>query len=135
MAREIYTHGYAEEHQRLYGRRAADQDAAFLISSLVPGMRLLDCGCGPGSITVGLAKAVHPGDVVAIDIAPVQLDRARQLADEHGASNITFQLADIYKLPFPDNSFDAGFAHNVLEHLRDPLAALREMRRVLRPME
>jgi SAM-dependent methyltransferase len=96
-------------------------------------MRVLDCGCGPGSITVGFAELVAPGEVVGIDLAEEQLARARRLAEQRQAGNILFERGDIYALPFPDASFDAAFAHNVLEHLRDPLRALREMRRVLPP--
>lgn len=130
---EIYTHDYGREHARLHGGRTAAADAAFFLPLLQPGMRLLDCGCGPGSITVGLARAVAPGQVTAIDIAPVQIESARARALSVGVCNITFKVASAYQLPFPDNSFDAVFAHNVLEHLGEPSTALREMRRVLRP--
>jgi ubiquinone/menaquinone biosynthesis C-methylase UbiE len=130
---ETYTHDYGEEYRRLHGQRTAAQDAAFFMPYLRPGMRLLDCGCGPGSITIGLAERVAPAQVTAIDIAQAQLDAAQALADERGVGNISWQVGDIYHLPFPDGSFDAAFAHNVLEHLRDPLAALRELRRVLAP--
>ncbi len=132
-ARETYTHDYGAEFRRLHGGRTAARDAAFFLPHLRPGMRLLDCGCGPGSITVGLAQAVAPGEVVAVDIAEAQLMSARALADERGVRNIRFQLGSIYDLPLPDASVDAAFAHNVLEHLRAPDAALAELRRVLTP--
>jgi ubiquinone/menaquinone biosynthesis C-methylase UbiE len=131
--REVYTHDYADEHTRLHGSRTAAQDGAFFLPLLRPGFRLLDCGCGPGSITVGLAQVVAPGEVVAIDIAPVQLETARAAADQRGVGNIEFRVADVYELPFAAGSFDAVFAHNVLEHLREPVTALKEMWRVLRP--
>jgi SAM-dependent methyltransferase len=107
--------------------------ADFLLPHLRPGMRLLDCGCGPGSITLGLAQAVAPGEVVGVDRGPAELEAARALAAERGVTNVRFQEANVYALPFPDASFDATFAHALLQHLRDPLAALREMRRVLKP--
>lgn len=131
--REVYTHGYNDEMAQLHGARTAAVDAAFFIPRLKPGARVLDCGCGPGSITVGFAELVAPGEVIGIDLADEQLARARRLADQRRLGNIRFERADIYALPFPDSSFDAAFAHNVLEHLGDPLRALKEMRRVLRP--
>ena len=95
-------------------------------------MRLLDCGCGPGSITVGLAKIVAPGQTIGIDLEPGQIERARLFAARDGAANLSFAVANIYDLPFADASFDAVFAHTVLEHLSDPRRVLRELRRVLK---
>jgi SAM-dependent methyltransferase len=100
---------------------------------LRPGMRLLDCRSGPGTITLDLAEAVAPGEVIGMDISAVQVERARALVAERGVTNVRFDLGDITALPFADGSFDVAFAHTVLMHLRDPQAALREMRRVVRP--
>lgn len=96
-------------------------------------MAVLDCGCGPGSITVGLAEIVAPGQVIGLDIEPRQLETARRLAQMRGLSNLRFEQGSVYELPFPDASFDVAVAHFVLEHVSDPLRALREIRRVLRP--
>jgi len=96
-------------------------------------MRLLDCGCGPGSITVGLAAVVAPGERIGLDLQAEQLDRARALAARHGSSNLRFERGSVYELPFPDDSMGAVFAHNLLVHLAEPLRALQEMRRVLEP--
>jgi SAM-dependent methyltransferase len=95
-------------------------------------MRLLDCGCGPGSITVGLAAAVAPGETIGLDLQTVQLERARLRATQAGVSNIDFESGSVYELRFPDRSFDVAFAHNLLLHLAEPLRALQEIRRVLR---
>lgn len=130
---EAYTHGYGDQPRQAMSRRTAETDAAFLLPHLRPGMRLLDFGSGPGSITVGLARVVAPGEVVGLDIGPVQVETARALAAAEGVANARFEVGSVYTLPFPDASFDAAFAHTVLEHLADPLAALREVRRVLRP--
>jgi SAM-dependent methyltransferase len=131
--REDYSMAYGEQaHAFMLARNAAAQ-AAFLLPHLRPGMRLLDVGCGPGSITLGLAEAVAPGEVVGLDIEPLQLERARALAAERGVVNVRFEPGDAYALPFPDASFDAVFAHAVLQHLGDPVRALAEFRRVLRP--
>jgi ubiquinone/menaquinone biosynthesis C-methylase UbiE len=96
-------------------------------------MRLLDAGCGPGSITIGLAEAVAPGEVIGVDLAAEVLADARSLARERGLSNVRFECADAGDLPFPDGSFDAVFAHTLLEHVADGVKVLRELRRVLRP--
>ena len=112
--------------------RGAEQ-VAFLTRRLRPGMSLLDCGCGPGSITVALAEMLAPGEVVGIDVGAPQIERATALAKEKGVGNVRFQLGNVYELPFPDASFDAALANFVLQHVREPLRALKEMRRVLGP--
>jgi ubiquinone/menaquinone biosynthesis C-methylase UbiE len=131
MAQERYSHGYRANAEFL-AQRTAQNSATFLLPHLRPGMNLLDCGCGPGSITVGLAEIIAPGEVVGIDIAESQVELARVRAEEHKVPNVRFEVANIYKLPFPDNYFDAAFAHTVLQHLRDPIATLKEVRRVLK---
>lgn len=118
--------------QRRMVRRSAEKQAAFLLPHLRPGIRLLDCGCGPGSITIGLARVVAPGAVVGVDIDPGEIEQARQLAAEQGIANVQFETGNVYELPFADASFDAAFSNALLDHLSDPVAALREMRRVLK---
>ena len=115
------------------GQRTAAQQADFFLSYLRPGMRLLDAGCGGESITVGLAEAVAPGPVIGLDLEPGRLVEAQQRARRNSVGNATFAVGNLYTLPFPDAFFDAAFAHHVLQHLRDPGCALRELRRVLRP--
>lgn len=129
-----YLHGYdSGMTTKMHAARSADKQAQFFLPYLRPGMRLLDCGCGSGSITVGLAKAVAPGHVIAVDIAQVEVDRARERANQQAVHNVRFEVGDIFQLDFPDDSFDAIFCHNVLEHQDDPLKALLEMKRVLKP--
>ncbi|MBI4339974.1 MAG: class I SAM-dependent methyltransferase [Chloroflexi bacterium] len=119
---------------QLTAQRTAGQQAAFLLPYLKPGTRLLDCGCGPGTITIGLAEAVAPGEVVGIDIGAPQIEVARANAAQKGTPNVRFQVGDILKLPFEDNSFDVAYANNVIMYFGDsPDQALKEMRRVLRP--
>ena len=84
-------------------------------------MRLLDCGCGPGSVTLGLAEAVALAEVVGVDIERGQVQAASALARERHVENVRFEVGSIYKLPFPDSSFDALYAQSVLLHLREPL--------------
>src|SRR5215472_14170421 len=132
-SQERYLHGYEEWTRRWMETRTAERELRFLIPYLAPGKDLIDCGCGPGSITLGLAEAVSPGTVVGIDIEPRQLEFARAAATRRGIGNARFEQASIYELPVPDASFDIADAHFVIEHVSDPRRALREMRRVLRP--
>jgi ubiquinone/menaquinone biosynthesis C-methylase UbiE len=129
---EVYSVGYGAQIQEWHAQRTAENRAGFLLPHLRPGMGLLDCGCGPGTITLGLAEAVAPGLAVGIDMEPRQSARARALALERGVGNARFLTANLYALPFSDAAFDVVWAHNVLEHLRDPLRALQEMRRILK---
>ena len=117
---------------RQHAQRTAEEAAAFLLPSLRPGMRLLDVGCGPGSITRGLAERVMPGEAIGLDLARDTLEEARRDAAARGLTNLTFQEGSVYALPFPEASFDVVYAHQVFQHLRERDGALREMLRVLR---
>lgn len=130
---ETYTHGHAAATVRQHGKRTAEEAAAFLLPHLRPGMRLLDVGCGPGSITRGLAERVAPGEVIGIDLSRETLEAARAEAAARGLTNLRYEEASVYQLPYPDNSFDAAYAHQVFQHLREPAKALAEILRVLRP--
>jgi ubiquinone/menaquinone biosynthesis C-methylase UbiE len=121
-----------QRSQAVFLRRTG-QVASFLAPHLRAGMRLIDCGCGPGSITIDLARIVAPGEVVGIDRRQASLSDARTFARERGVANVAFEVANVYQLPFPDRSFDAAFACALLQHLAAPLAALKEIRRVLKP--
>ena len=112
--------------------RTAESHAGFLMPYLRPGMELLDCGCGPGTITSGLAEFLSPGRVVGIDVSEKAVERA---ADDYSGpdfENLTFRQADVYELPFEDETFDVAFSHACLSNLQEPVRALREMWRVLR---
>jgi len=130
-SRETYTPGYTEPTLRLMLKRTAAKNAAFFTPFLRRGMRVLDCGCGPGTITVDLANLVSPGRVVGIDLEATQLSSAQNCSRQQGI-NAWFGVASVYDLPFADDQFDAVFAHALFEHLREPVRALTEMRRVLR---
>jgi SAM-dependent methyltransferase len=121
------------EAEAYFAARTAVGEAAFFLPHLRRGTQLLDVGCGSGSITLGLAQVVAPGEVVGIDLQAPQIERARGLAVEQTVPNVRFEVGDVYQLPFAADSFDAVFAHAVLMHLREPVRALVEMRRVLRP--
>jgi ubiquinone/menaquinone biosynthesis C-methylase UbiE len=91
--------------------RTAANSAAFFLNYLKPGMELLDCGCGEGTITVDLAALLAPGRVVGVDVAPIAIERARQLATDRGLPNLRLEVGSVYELPFPDASpVRLGFA-------------------------
>ncbi len=126
-------YGYdSAQVQQGYAARTANSEAGFLLPRLAAGMTILDCGCGPGSITLGLAELVSPGRAVGIDLEPTMIEQASSLASETDIGNVEFRVADIYDLPFADAEFDAVFSSSVTEHLSDPVGALREVRRVIK---
>ena len=130
---DVYTHGHHESVLRSHRWRTAENSAGYLLPALAPGARLLDVGCGPGTVTVDLAARVAPGEVVGVDRSAAVLEDARAHAAEKGAQNVRFEVGDAYELQYEDDTFDVVHAHQVLQHLTDPVAALREMRRVTRP--
>jgi SAM-dependent methyltransferase len=113
--------------------KAASREGAFFLPHPRAGMRVLDAGRGPGSITVGLAEVVAPGEVIGVDLRPAMVEQARARAAGRDVANVRFEVANVYALPFPDGAFDAALACGLLIGLREPVAALREIRRVLRP--
>lgn len=133
MVGERYTHGHHEAVLSSHRARTAENSAAYLLPRLESGQRLLDVGCGPGTITADLAAAVAPGEVVALEREGSILDEAMAVATERGLTNVTPMVGDVYALDMADDSFDVVHAHQVLQHLADPVAALVEMRRVTRP--
>lgn len=133
QSKDTYLVGYGDAARAWIEYRTAESHAAFFTPYLKTGMRLLDMGCGPGGITVGLAKKVAPARVTACDIEQTQLDRAQERAAEAGVTNIDFQIANVFGLPFDDNSFDAIFMSAVLSNLQRPDEAVREIARVLKP--
>lgn len=117
-----------------YGQRVANHQAAFLLPYLEPGMNLLDIGCGPGTITLGLAKAVEPGSVMGIDHDAMHVAAANTLAVGEGATNAGFRRASALALPFADETFDVAFENDMLIHLSHrAVEAAREAFRVLKP--
>jgi ubiquinone/menaquinone biosynthesis C-methylase UbiE len=129
----VYTHGHHASVLRSHLWRTAANSAAHLLPHLRPGLTLLDVGCGPGTITADLAELVAPGRVTAVDSAPEVLEQAAAALAERGLTTVDFATADVHALDFPDGSFDVVHAHQVLQHVADPVQALREMRRVCRP--
>ncbi len=127
-----YTMGYSDEFLKLLDRRNAETNAAHLLAHLKPGMRLLDLGCGPGTISMGLAKAVDPGEMHGVDMEESQIEIAQAAATAGGHDNAVFRAGDVTRLPFEDNTFDAAHCHALLMHVPDTDAVLAEVKRVLK---
>jgi SAM-dependent methyltransferase len=132
MRRTAYTHGHHESVLRAHSWRTAANSAGYLLEHLRPGMSLLDVGCGPGTITADLARLVAPGRVTAVENAPDVLGAARQEAQRAGRST-GFVATDAHALALGSGVFDVVHAHQVLQHVADPVQVLREMRRVCAP--
>ena len=126
---ERYTHGHHESVLKSHTWRTIANSAQYLSSALEPGMSLLDVGCGPGTITVEFADRLAPGRVVGLDAAAEVIAIAREAA----RANLEFLVGDAYTLPFDDDTFDVVHAHQLLQHVADPVAVLREFRRVAKP--
>jgi ubiquinone/menaquinone biosynthesis C-methylase UbiE len=131
--RVSYTHGHHESVLRSHQRRTAQDSAGYLLPYLRPGLSLLDVGCGPGTITADLAARVAPGSVTAIDQFADVLHVAGEEAQQHDLSNVSFATADVERLDIADDTFDVVHAHQVLQHVANPVQALLEMRRVCKP--
>jgi SAM-dependent methyltransferase len=129
--RETYSHGHHRSVLAAHARRTAESSAAYLLPHLRPTDVLLDVGAGPGTITVDLAARV--AEVVGLDPAPAAVAAAQELVTSRGLTNVRIEVGDVYALDAPDDTYDVVHAHQVLQHLADPVAALREMRRVCRP--
>ena len=128
-----YQIGYNENIIKSMKEKTAVDSARFLLTYLKPEMNLLDCGCGPGGISISLAEILNKGNLIGIDIEQSQIEIAEKIALEKNVKNIQFKLADIFHLPFADNSFDVVFTHATLYHLNSPVKALKEMLRVIKP--
>jgi SAM-dependent methyltransferase len=117
---EAYRQFRRQRHRPAHARRTAESVAAFFVPLVHPGHRLVDLGCGPGSVTAGLAAAVGPtGVAVGVDVDP-------------GPTSVPLVRADIHALPLADRSVDAIFMCAVLQHVGDPLRPLLEARRIAR---
>ena len=124
---------YIDAFAQLQPLRSAEANAAYLLPQLRPGLRLLDFGCGSGDISVGLAKAVAPGELHGVDIQEAQIELAWTLAASSGIANAIFQVGDVTAMPFPDDFFDVAHCHDVLMYVPDTQAVLAEAKRVLKP--
>ncbi|WP_306232809.1 methyltransferase domain-containing protein [Agrococcus beijingensis] len=130
MAQVTYSHGHHASVVAAHAARTVANSAAYLSPLVEPGMRILDVGCGPGSITIDLARRVGDrGRVVGIDMSAEVVETARTAAALAGVSNVEFHVGDAYD-PTPGERYDVVHAHQVLQHLGRPIDALAAWRRV-----
>lgn len=139
---KAYTFGHSAAATATHAARTVHSDAAFLLPYLKPTDKILDVGCGPGTITYGFAEYVPDGSVTAVDFAPVIVEQAKAYAlskihedDGKLRGKIDFVVGNVLeKLPFEDETFDVIFSSQVLTHIGSRCSqALKEMRRVLKP--
>ena len=127
---EQYTPGHSANATAFMAARSFGSHGEFIRPYLAPGMKVLDCGCGPGAISVGLAEAVGPaGHVTGVDFGESQI----AVAKARSTPNLTFRVGSVYELPFEDSTFDLVFSHALFEHLADAIRGVTEIRRILRP--
>ena len=134
MTKHDYVHGYhPREETRLLDQATTLTDLLHSDTVYPPGSSVLEAGCGVGAQTVILAKNSPKARITSIDISDESLTAAKARVREAGYANVEFRRADIFNLPFPPASFDHVFVCFVLEHLPDPVAALRKLKEVLKP--
>jgi SAM-dependent methyltransferase len=128
---DLYTHGHHESVLRSHRWRTAENSAAYLLPHLHREMSLLDVGCGPATITFDLARRVAPGRVVGVDLSADAIEQAARAAGADGLDGVELVVGDFRGLD--QGTFDVVHAHQVLQHLSDPVGALRAMGRLARP--
>ncbi len=128
MKEEIYTPGHGAAAIQFMSRRSLGSHGKFAAPLFQEGMRILDLGCGPGTITLDIARAAGPvGKVVGVD------REGAQFPTVDDALPVQFETMDAYNLSLEDDSFDGVFSHALFEHLTTPQRALAEAWRVIKP--
>jgi SAM-dependent methyltransferase len=129
-----YVHGYSDEEAGRLTDQANTLAALLHQGTTFPaGSRVLEVGCGVGSQTVFLASGSPEALFTSIDISQESLEEARSKVSQRGLRNVSFQQANIFDLPFEQESFDHLFLCFVLEHLPNPESALAVLKKVLKP--
>jgi ubiquinone/menaquinone biosynthesis C-methylase UbiE len=130
---EQYGPGYRPKLVSQHNSRTASRDAGFALPFISNPKIIVDCGCGRGSITIGLAELFPEAQVIGFDIGEEVIAAARSDAEAAALGNIEFRIGSIYHLPLDDDCCDVVFANAVVQHLARPELALGEFYRVLRP--
>ena len=131
---DTYVHGYhLRENERLLDQAGTLVELLHADTFYPAGSHVLEAGCGVGAQTVTLARRSPDARFTSIDVSAESIARARQAANTAGLSNVQFQQADIFALPFGEPSFDHAFVCFVLEHLARPIEALAILSRAVKP--
>lgn len=128
-----YTHGFHQSVLRSHSNRTIENSAQYLSNEITSGKSVLDVGSGAGTITADIAKRIAPAQITALELTPESLELTRQEIKRQTLDNVNFVLGDVHALEFADNSFDIVHAHQVLQHVNEPVQALKEMKRVCKP--
>lgn len=131
MAEDTYTHGHHSSVLKSHTWRTAENSAGYLLPHLDSTVAMLDVGCGPATITCDFATRV--ASVIGIEPVEGILEKARATATERSIDNVSFEVGSVYELRFEDDTFDVVHAHQVLQHLTNPVGAIEEMVRVTKP--
>jgi SAM-dependent methyltransferase len=128
-----YVHGYrTREHERLQDQAGTLIDILHGDTTYPPGSQVLEAGCGVGAQTVTLARRSPKAFFTSVDISPDSLQAAKAATAAAGLTNVRFEQADVFDLPFAPESFDHIFICFLLEHLPSPVAALTMLIRLLK---
>ena len=129
-----YVHGYdPRENLRLQDQASTLVELLHSDTAYPEGSSILEAGCGVGAQTITLALNSPKALITSIDVSEASVVEARKAVHKAGINNVTLREADIFHLPFPPRSFDHVFVCFVLEHLVQPVAALRALKSVLKP--
>ncbi|KAF9530743.1 putative ubiE/COQ5 methyltransferase [Crepidotus variabilis] len=134
-----YLHGHHASVLRSHSWRTVKNSCAYMLPYFEtmlqgnPKLRVLDVGCGPGTITCDFASLYPTIRIIGIDASQNIVDQASILSRSKKLSNVEFAHGDIFHLGYPDSTFDIVHVHQVIQHIPDPLNGLRELRRVLKP--
>ncbi|KAI5962497.1 uncharacterized protein KGF55_003573 [Candida pseudojiufengensis] len=129
-----YKKGYQQSVSNTHAWRTVENSGKFITAVLQPDFKVLDAGSGPGTITIDFAKNyLNDGSIVGIEPTQQLIDESNELKLKQNVSNAKFKLGSIYNIPFPDNTFDLVYSHQVIIHLEDPIKALKELERVTKP--
>ena len=120
----------AEDCREWYAERGIATEISDLQEYLRPGLNVLDVGCGPGTVTLDVARIVTPGRVLGIDVAKASIDEAATRAADAGVSTVRYEVGDAVQLRFDSHSFDLTYSNSVLPFIRDPIRSLLEQKRV-----
>lgn len=130
---EDYGPGYRKELVEQHNSRTASKNVGFLLRHLENPSTIVDCGCGRGSITIGIAEAFPRAKILGCDISKELIEKARRDSERAGVTNVDFIQASVYDLPLGDGACDVVLAHAVLQHLARPDLAVSQMMRILAP--
>jgi 2-polyprenyl-3-methyl-5-hydroxy-6-metoxy-1,4-benzoquinol methylase len=125
-----YQFGHHPAVTKIHAQRTAEKCALYLLPHIRPNNKILDVGCGPGSITLDFASLVPEGSVLGIDFSPDAISLAQSATTERSIQNCEFKIGDVMNLDFGDGEFDIVHCHQCILHLPDPIKALKEMNRV-----